>query len=154
MFRSRKRTTIPKDSKKPRSKKPTWDAKAKALLIASVAQSKNAEEIIIYQVGELTSLADFFVICSAESEPQIRAIVDGVHESLSKKGSHPLGIEGREASFWVLVDYSDVILHIFKKEAREFYSLDRLWGDAPQLPLSSSELEGPPSEKRKKGRVR
>lgn len=109
---------------------------------------------MVYQVGELTSLADFFVICSAESEPQIRAIVDGVHEALSKKGDHPLGVEGREASLWVLVDYNDVILHIFKKEAREFYNLDRLWGDAPQVPLPSSELEGPQSEKRRKGRVR
>lgn len=102
----------------------------------------------------MTSLADFFIICSAESEPQIRAIVDAVYELLSKKGSKPLGVEGREASQWVLVDYNDVILHIFKKEAREFYNLDRLWGDAPQLPFPSSELEGPQSEKKRKGRVR
>lgn len=149
-----KRIPIPKDSKKARLKRPIWDAKAKALSIATAARSKHAEEITIYQVGDLTSLADFFVICSAESEPQIRAIVDAVHDSLSKKGSKPFGIEGREASLWVLVDCNDVILHIFKKEAREFYNLDRLWGDAPQLPFPSSEMEEPSSKKKERGRVR
>ncbi len=64
------------------------------------------------------------------------AIVDAVEAALSKKGSRPLGIEGREAGIWVLMDYNDVILHIFQKEAREFYALDRLWSDAPKIDLS------------------
>lgn len=102
----------------------------------------------------MTSLADFFVICSAESEPQIRAIIDATEESLSKEGARPLGVEGREAGSWVLVDFNDVILHIFRKETREFYDLDRLWGDAPRLFLPSSETEEPEPEKKRSRRVK
>ncbi|HZR46616.1 MAG TPA: ribosome silencing factor [Candidatus Manganitrophaceae bacterium] len=121
--------------KKRSTEKTPWDAKKKALQIAEVAQSKHAEEIVVFHVSGLTSLADFFVLCSAESEPQMRAIVDAVEDSLNKKGARPYGVEGREAGLWVLLDYNDVILHIFKKEAREFYNLDRLWGDAPRIPF-------------------
>lgn len=128
------------------------DAKKKALQIAEVAQSKHAEEIVIFHVSELTSLADFFVLCSAESEPQMRAIVDAVEEALNKKGARPYGVEGREAGLWILLDYNDVILHIFKKEAREFYNLDRLWGDAPRIPFPEvSNEESPRVRKGKRG---
>lgn len=134
------------------TEKAPWDAKKKALQIAEAAQSKHAEEIIVFHVSELTSLSDFFVLCSAESEPQMRAIVDAVEDSLSKEGSRPYGIEGREGGLWILLDYNDVILHIFKKEAREFYSLDRLWGDAPRIPFpGASGEERAPVKKKKKG---
>lgn len=120
--------------------------------MAEAAQSKYAEEIVVFHVSELTSLADFFVLCSAESEPQMRAIADAVEDSLSKKGNRPYGIEGREGGLWVLLDYNDVILHIFKKEAREFYNLDRLWGDAPRIPFPDlSDEARPPVKKGKKG---
>ncbi len=92
---------------------------------------------MLFQVDALTSLADYFVICSAESEPQILAIADAIQVSLSKHGYRPLGIEGREAGLWLLIDYDDVIVHIFKEEARSFYNLDRLWADAPQIIFSS-----------------
>ena len=114
------------------------DAKQKALLIAEAALSKHAEEITIFQVSKLTALADFFVICTAETEPQIRAISESVDRILSKEGNEPLGVEGRKGGVWLLMDYGDVILHIFKAEARAFYSLDRLWGDAPQITLSGT----------------
>ncbi len=82
----------------------------------------------------------------------MRAIVDAVEDSLSKEGSRPYGIEGREGGLWILLDYNDVILHIFKKEAREFYSLDRLWGDAPRIPFpGASGEERAPVKKKKKG---
>jgi ribosome-associated protein len=67
----------------------------------------------------------------------MRAIADAVEDSLFKKGAKPYGREGREGGLWILIDYNDVILHIFKKEAREFYNLDRLWGDAPIIPFPS-----------------
>ena len=82
----------------------------------------------------------------------MRAIVDSVDASLSRQGRRPLGIEGREGSLWVLLDYNDVILHIFKKEAREFYDLDRLWGDAPQIAFpETSSREASQIKKRKRG---
>jgi ribosome-associated protein len=127
--------------KKRSPEKAPWDSQKKALQIAEVAQSKHAGEIVLFHVSEITSLADFFVLCSAESEPQMRAIADAVEDSLSKKGARPYGIEGREGGLWILIDYNDVILHIFKKEAREFYNLDRLWGDAPRIPFPSVSAE-------------
>ncbi len=110
-------------------------AQARALRIASVVQAKQAEEIVVLNVGGLTALADFFVICSAASEPQIQAIVSAVQAAYP--GLRPM-MEGAKGSPWVLMDYSDVILHIFKPEARTFYDLDRLWGDAPHIAVQVS----------------
>lgn len=115
-----------------------------------MVRSKHAEEIVVFHVSDLTSLADFFIFCSAESDPQIRAIVEAVEDILSKKGVRPIGVEGREAGRWVLIDYDDVILHVFKEEARTFYNLDGLWGDAPQIPLPASTDENNLSIKIKK----
>ncbi len=114
----------------------SWKAKDKALHIVDLVLEKHAEDVVILSLEGLTSLTDFFVICSADSRPQIQAIVDVVKESLSKFGVHPVGIEGTESGIWVLMDYNDVILHIFRSETRELYSLDRLWGDAPKVPTT------------------
>ncbi len=80
-------------------------------------------------------MADFFVLCSAESQRQVLAITDAIDEGLSSQGINPLSVEGRENALWILMDYSDIIVHIFKREVREFYDLERLWGDAKRLPL-------------------
>lgn len=128
--------TISNDPSQRPKKEHETDSRSRALLIAEAAQLKHAERIIIFQVGKLTSLADFFVICSAESQPQIRAISEFVDAVLSKEGTKPIGIEGREGGVWVLMDYGDVIFHVFKEEARQFYGLDRFWGDAPQISLA------------------
>lgn len=136
-----KRSPISKDFRERPIEIHAWDAKHKALHIGEIVQSKHAEEIILFEVTALTSLADYFVICSAESEPQIRAIADAVEGNLSEHGIRPLGIEGREAAIWLLIDYGDVVLHIFKDEARSFYNLDRLWGDAPQIGLSDKPFD-------------
>jgi len=129
------RTKISKDIPNRPREKEQRDAESKALLIAEVARSKHAEEIVIFHVSGLTSLADYFILCSTESEPQLRAVVDAVQGTLSKEGLRPLGVEGRDSGRWVLIDYDDVILHVFKEEARVFYNLDGLWGDAPQVAL-------------------
>jgi len=92
-------------------------------------------------VTALTSLADFFVICTADSLPKMRAISDAVDETFSREDRQPLGVEGREGGVWFLMDYGDVIFHVFQEEARDFYGLDRLWGDAPQITLSPIAFE-------------
>ena len=101
---------------------------------------KKAENIVLLQVEALSSVGDYYVICSVDSEPQARAIVDAVEEKLLKKKYRAIGIEGMQTAVWVLVDFNDVILHIFKKEARSFYSLDRLWVDAPRIDFSEADL--------------
>ncbi len=103
-------------------------------------QSKYAEDIALLQVDQLTSIADFFILCTAESSPQLKAIANEVEDQLSLQGIEPLSIEGREAGTWILIDYGDVILHIFKEEARAFYNLDHLWADAPRM-LPSGDME-------------
>lgn len=78
-------------------------------------------------------------------------MIEAIDAALSPRGIKPLGVEGREGSRWVLVDYNDVILHIFRKEAREFYNLDRLWGDAPQIAFPDVSSRALPRAKKKKG---
>lgn len=85
-------------------------------------------------------MAEFFVLCSAESQRQVLAITDAIDESLSCQGISPMSVEGRENALWVLMDYSDVIVHIFKREVREFYDLERLWGDAKRVALPRSKV--------------
>ncbi len=106
-------------------------ARERALQIAGVAHDKHAEGVVVLEVGALTALADFFVICSAASEPQAQAIVGAVRAAFPTEKLPDM--EGAAGSAWVLMDYTDVILHIFKTEARAFYDLDRLWSDAPQI---------------------
>lgn len=105
------------------------------------ALSKKAEDTVVYEISKVSDVADYFVICTAGSQPQIRAILDEIEVTLGKIGVRPLQIEGAAASQWVLIDYEDVIVHIFRKEAREFYNLDGLWGDSPVLDLEEAELK-------------
>jgi ribosome-associated protein len=110
----------------------------------------------VLKISGLTSIADFFVICTAESRPQMQAIREAVETALSRAGSRPLGVEGLEALVWVLLDYDDVIVHIFDPETRTFYGLDRLWGDAPRLSWEESPPRAMKPEQRPKraGRTR
>jgi len=96
---------------------------------------KKASDLIVFKVGGLTTVADYFVICSAESQRQVRAIRDHIGDTLSQRGCHPFSTEGEATGRWVLMDYSDIVIHIFKEEVRSFYALERLWGDAPRLDL-------------------
>jgi ribosome-associated protein len=98
-------------------------------------------------VTELTTLTDYFVICSVDSQPQLSAVTDEIGKVLGKKGIQPLGIEGAKGSHWVLLDYDDVIVHLFRKEERAFYNLDGLWGDAPKIDL---EVESKPAGKKRR----
>ena len=97
-------------------------------LIGKLALSKKAEKVISIDVRELTSITDFFLICSANTEIQVKAIADAIRRGTPHK---PLRLEGYENQRWILLDYVDVIAHIFKTNERNYYNLDKLWADAP-----------------------
>jgi ribosome-associated protein len=82
-------------------------------------------------VSEVTSIADFFVLCSGRGERQVQAIVDGIVEKAKAAGLVPMGVEGYSSGRWILVDLGDVVVHAFVPEERDLYNLERLWGDAP-----------------------
>jgi ribosome-associated protein len=82
---------------------------------------------------EISLVTDFFVICSVGSEVQGRAVANHVQEELAKQGFDAWHVEGYETARWILLDYVDVVVHVFEEETRDFYGLDRLWGDAPQV---------------------
>lgn len=104
-----------------------------ARLCARCADDKKGEEIVALDLRGISSVADFFVIVTGQSEPHLKAIRNEVELRLKGEGVPPRGIDGYPLSQWVVMDYSDVIVHIFLKDRREFYSLERLWGDAPPL---------------------
>jgi ribosome-associated protein len=109
-------------------------------LAAAAALDKKATNLDVLAVAELTSIADYFVICSATNERQAQAIADNVADQLRTEMSvKPLLIEGTVPGRWVLLDFGDFIVHIFTEEVRRFYGLERLWGDAPNV---TAELTG------------
>lgn len=100
---------------------------------AHAASDKKAFALTAMEVGELTSYADAFLVCSAASERQVGAIVDAIRDGLRKAGRRPLHVEGSSRADWILLDYGDVVVHVFTEERREYYALDSLWGDAPRI---------------------
>jgi ribosome-associated protein len=106
---------------------PPPDALTVGHLVVDAAADKKAHDIVLLDVRGVASFTDYFVICSGTSERQIRAIADGIEEALSRQGVHPYRREGKPADGWVLLDYSDVVVHIFAPEPRAFYSLEKLW---------------------------
>lgn len=87
-------------------------------------------------MSAISSYCDAFVICHGTNRRQVRAIAEGIQESLRERGVRPLGVEGMDASRWVLLDFGDVVVHVFDEPLRGFYDLDGLWGDAPRLPVA------------------
>ena len=99
--------------------------------------SKKAEKITVLKVGDLTNLANYFVIASATSTTQVKALADSVEYHLEQAGVTPKNIEGIQSRNWIVLDYVDVIVHIFTDEAREFYQLEHLWTDGEVVDISS-----------------
>lgn len=97
--------------------------------IAKLALTKKAQDVVVMDLRALTTMTDYFVVCSADSEHQIKAIADAVEDGLETKGIRAWHRESGSVH-WVLLDYVDVVLHIFHKSTRSFYSLEKLWGDA------------------------
>jgi len=106
-----------------------------ALLAAEAADGKKAYDLLVLDLKGLTSITDYFVICSASNTTQVAAIADGIGQALAGEGVRPSHLEGGAESTWLLMDCGDVVVHIFDEQARAYYSLDRLWGDAPRVPL-------------------
>jgi ribosome-associated protein len=128
----RTRTTRPK--RKPDGDAPAEEqALALARRIVDLASDKKASDIVLLEVRELTTLADYFVICSGRSERQLGAIADGIIEGVREDGQKPIGREGSANAHWLLVDYGSVIVHVMAPPERDFYQLERLWADAPLL---------------------
>jgi ribosome-associated protein len=103
---------------------------------ADAADSKKALDIHILDLRTLTYITDYFVICSGSSTTQVSAVADWIGQTLAKSGLHPSHIEGQAESSWVLMDYGDVVVHVFDEQARAYYSLEKLWGDAKRVPLN------------------
>ncbi|HTP14172.1 MAG TPA: ribosome silencing factor [Bacteroidota bacterium] len=115
---------------------------------AEFALSKKAYDIVVLDVRKLTSTADFFVICSADSDTQVRAVANAVEEGSDRIGAPVWHTEGQHASTWVILDYVDVVVHVFHREARSFYNLERLWGDAKITHIRDGEEEEVSEKKR------
>ena len=109
------------------------ESKQLAERAAQLALEKKAHDILILDVRGLTSAADRFVICSADAETQVKAVADNVAEKLREDGAKAWHVEGLEGRRWVLLDFVDVVVHVFYSETRQFYGLENLWGDAPAI---------------------
>lgn len=107
-----------------------------ALLAAKALDSKKGLDIKVLETGHLTTLADYFVLCSATSTTQIKALSDVCEKELKEAGEPLHHVEGHRGGIWILLDFSSVVVHIFNEEAREFYDLERLWSDATPVDLS------------------
>ena len=99
-------------------------------LSVALAQSRKAEDVVVLDIRELTDVTDYFVICTGEVDAHVKAITDAIVEGMEAQGERPWHVEGYEGLRWVLVDFVDVVVHIFRGETRDFYALERLWGDA------------------------
>ncbi len=110
------------------------DAKKLALLCRELADNRKAEDIVVLDVRELSSVTDYFVIASGTSEPHLRAIVDEIVEKLREDhGVKPRAVDGTLQTAWVVLDFFDVIVHVMRADVRQRYDLESLWGDAPRL---------------------
>lgn len=101
--------------------------------IVEVASDKKAVDVVMLRTAEVTTMADYFVICSGRSDRQVQVLAGAIVDELRKDGIRPLGIEGKGAARWVLLDYGSVIVHVFAPEEREFYGLEHLWSTATQV---------------------
>ena len=106
------------------------DSKVTAKRIIELAQEKKGKQIVRMDISEISSFADYFVIITGESTTQIKAITDHIDNELRLQNVYPVSKEGYQNLRWVLMDYSDVIVHLFDHESREFYAIERLWADA------------------------
>ncbi|MEO6351178.1 MAG: ribosome silencing factor [Candidatus Limnocylindrales bacterium] len=129
----RRRSTTRKKKQADAGQAAEEQALALARRIVDLASDKKAADIVLLEIRELTTLADYFVIASGASERQLGAIADGIIEKLREEGMRPIGREGTSNAHWVLIDFGSVIVHLMAPPERDFYQLERLWADAPLL---------------------
>jgi ribosome-associated protein len=104
-----------------------------ALLAAETCDEKKAKEIIVLDVRKITTISDYFIVCSTTNERQARAIAEGMRMKMKELGRREMGVEGIDDARWVLQDFGDIVLHIFHESQREFYDIEGLWADAKQV---------------------
>ena len=109
-----------------------------AIALAKALDGKKGQDIKVLKTEELTTLADYFVLCTATSSTQVKAMSDACEEAMEKNGEQVHHIEGHRGGPWLLMDFSSVVVHVFTDEARKFYDLERLWGDAQEIDLAQA----------------
>ena len=110
--------------------------KETALILAAALDSKKGQDIKVLETGALTTLADYFVLCTATSTTQVKALSDECEKVMKEHGELPHHLEGHRGGAWILLDFSSVVVHLFMDEVRKFYDLERLWKDAAEVDLS------------------
>jgi len=124
------------DRTRPRLSTAASDATTRALVAAAAVSAKSGHDVVVLDVGPIISIIECFVLASATNTRQVRTIVDEVGQALREHDdSRPISIEGRDDATWVLLDYGDIVVHVFLAETRAFYDLDRLWADATRIPF-------------------
>lgn len=131
------KTTPRKRAPKKRPVNPRLRLPADVKLAVDAALDKKAEDVVVLDLRKASAFTDCFVICTGTNIRQVQAIADGVEEALRKKGLKPALVEGYQRGEWILIDYFDFIVHVFAPATREFYGLERLWGDAVHIAIPS-----------------
>lgn len=104
-----------------------------AIRVAQAALDKKAEDLVVFDLRGMTTYTDFLVVCSGSSDRKVQSIAEGVEVALKQENVRPLGVEGYTEGQWVLIDYGDVVIHIFYHHLRDFYDIEGLWSDAPRV---------------------
>ena len=114
---------------------------------AELSLERKAQDVVVLDLRGISSATDFFVLASGSSDVQVRSVAEYVHDELKPHGARPEHVEGLRAGSWVLLDYIDMVVHVFHRQAREFYQLETLWGDAPRIEFGEdgSVAESPPA---------
>ncbi len=117
---------------------PAIDARQFALDCARIADENKAEDVVVLDLHDRSAICDYFIICTGTSDRQMRTIADRIDEHADKLSQSRYNLSGYDQSNWILVDYIDVVIHIFNEESRRYYDLELLWGDAPRLEWQAS----------------
>lgn len=123
------------------SDKPGLELQERLLLCLNTCLEKKPKRLSVIYVRAYSSFADYLVIMSGTSDRQVRALADTIKEKLKKLGLLPLGIEGERTAQWILMDYDDIIIHIFQETVRQFYDLERLWSEAERIDIAENTLQ-------------
>ena len=124
-----------KTQTKKKKKAKALSSRKKALLAVEAGMAMKAQEPVVLRVGKLVDYTDYFVIMHGDSTRQVQAIFESILAMIAQTGIKPLGVEGEREGRWVVIDWGDVVIHIFYKELRDFYELEKLWGDAPRMKI-------------------
>jgi ribosome-associated protein len=110
----------------------------KAALIVEAALERKAERVVGLDVREIASFANTFILATGSSDRHVRSVADSIQAALKARGESPIGVEGYDEGRWVLIDYTDTIVHVFQQEIRDHYDLERLWSDATEIELGAT----------------